>query len=220
MGRNGTGAVTTSECMRIDIGKLLKYGYIKQGCLSGGYLSWSESRFGGDVGGVFVACDFTGEEKSIKIIYGLQDIETGKKKLIICKVFIDAVPSNLGKGKGEVLYFICPETKKRCRILYNAYGCKKWKSRKGFKYPIYYPLQQCSKADRANIKYWILNGQLSKLSQKRIADTYNGKITQRAIATEKIYKEIKQADKVRRSQIMLPETCLNFAKENGIDLHI
>ena len=171
MGRNSTGAITTSECMRIDIGNLLKYGYIKQGCIGGGYLSWTESQLGSEAGSVCVISDLTGEEKFIKIINGLQDIATGKNKFIVCKVFIDSVPANIGKG--ELLYFICPETRERCRILYNAYGCKKWKSRKGFNHPIYYPLQQCSKADRANIKYWLLDDQLSKLSQKRIAEKFN-----------------------------------------------
>jgi len=212
MGRNSTGAVITSECLRIDIGNLLKYGLIEKGCKRGGYLTWSESRYGSEVGSVFVLSDFTGEEKFIRLIkYPLT-----KKNFFDQKVFIDAVPSNLGKG--EVLYFLCPETRERCRILYNAYGCEKWKSRQAFKYPIYYPLQQCSKADRANTKYWKLDGLLQKLSEKRIADTYNGQTTKRAIATEKKYKELKRVDKVRHSQLVLPERCLNFAKENGIDL--
>ena len=215
MGRNSTGAITTSECMRIDIGNLLKNGYIKKGCTSGGYLSWTYSN-GGDAGCVYVLSDLTSEEKFIKIVYGFFYPDTGKKKIFICKVFIDVVPSNLGKG--EVLYFICPVTRQRCRILYNAYGCKKWKSRQGFEKPIYYPLQQCSKFDRANTKYWMLDGKLSKLSQKRIADTYNGKNTKRAISTEKKYKELKQVDYIRRSQIALPERCLTFAKEHGIEL--
>lgn len=93
-------------------------------------------------------------------------------------IYIEAVPSNLGKG--NVLYFICPASGKRCRILYKAYGCPIWKSRQSYYNRIYYPTQQSSKLVYANNRYWQLDEQIEKLKGKRGPGTYRGKPTKRA----------------------------------------
>src|SRR5580700_2067371 len=103
MGRNSTGAITTSECKRIDINHLLKDGYIKDGLVTGNTLSWTESVYNTNTGSIGIIADFSGGNKYIRLLY-----ETGKKGSMDYMIFIEALPSNLGIG--ERLYFHCPVT--------------------------------------------------------------------------------------------------------------
>jgi len=63
-----------------------------------------------------------------------------------------------------MLYFLCPVTGERCRILYKCYGSKIWKSRDSYSYPIYYPCQVASKKGYFDERYWTIERRLDNMS--------------------------------------------------------
>jgi hypothetical protein len=106
---------------------------------------------------------------------------SGKKTALNYRVWLIEVDSNLGKGK--VLYFKCPQTGKRCRILYKAYDSDIFKSREAYKNILYYDCQQSSKLSRYNENYWRIDKHLSAIkTQASKGDrTYKGLLTKRAV---------------------------------------
>ncbi|GAB3494013.1 hypothetical protein GCM10027341_09660 [Spirosoma knui] len=179
MGRNSTGAYTTGDCLRIELSYLLKAGYLIRGKLTSGTLSWNWN--GQPTGSISIFCIWPIEpakRPSIQLVYTVTDRTTGEKEDRNDTVYLEARPSNLGKG--DVLYFICPSSGQRCRILYKAYGCPIWKSRQSYQHRIYYRAQQSSKREKANNRFWQLEDHIKKLQGKRKAGTYRGKPTKRA----------------------------------------
>ncbi len=185
MGRNSTGAWTTDDCLRIELSYLLKAGYLIRGKFTSGSLSW---HCNGNPSGI-INIDSrwpldTAQRPSIRLTYTITDKRTGEKENRDDTVYLESRPSNLGKG--AVLYFICPSSGKRCRVLYKAYGCPIWKSRLAYQHRIYYPSQQSSKREYANNRYWQLDKQISVLQGKRRAGVYQGMQTKRAERLERL----------------------------------
>ena len=111
------------------------------------------------------------------------------------KIEFVEVPSNLGKGK--VLFFICPQTLNKCRILYKCYGSPKWKSREAYKYRIYYECQMVSKKDYYNDTYWSLDKKINEMLTQKINHTYKGKLTKRFLKLQKLRTKQDLFDKYR-----------------------
>ena len=189
MGRYSTGAWTTDECLRIELSFLLKKKYLIRGKQTAGSLSWNCN--GQPSGNISIYCSWPSDpakRPSIRLLYTTTDRTTGVKEDRDDTVYLEAYPSNLGKG--EVLYFICPSSGKRCRILYKAYGCPIWKSRQSYQNRIYYPSQKCSKREYYCERYWALDKQIEKLrTPKRRSKTYRGKPTKRAERLERLADE-------------------------------
>jgi hypothetical protein len=161
------------QCKRIDIGYLFKNGFIENHCEIYKNLSWFN--FSGSLNGTIrIESTFTDLDKSITLIYTASN-QTGLTENISYKINLIGVPSNLGKG--NVYYFECPLTKRRCRILYLAYGSLVFKSRYAYNEPIYYEAQVCSKRDYANTRYWKLRKEFEKLSSKEFRIYYDRKHT-------------------------------------------
>lgn len=199
MGRNSTGAYTTDECLRIELSFLLKAGYLMRGKYTAGSLAWN--RDGQPSGVITIYGSWPSDpiqNPSIRLVYTMTGA-TGVKENRDDTVYLEARPSNLGKG--EILYFICPSSGQRCRILYKAYGCPIWKSRQSYKYRIYYPSQQSSKREYANNRYWQLDKQIEKVRGKRGPGTYRGKPTKRAERLNRLRVQQWEADHIR----FLPE---------------
>lgn len=129
MGRNRTGICTTKGSLRIELSYLLKNGYLEKGKIISGSLSWTSGA------SISIICHNREKERSIQLIYQVSK-GGGEKVSYDYKVQLIGVPSNLGKG--EILYFLCPQSSKRCRILYSAYSSGIFKSRETFKHRIYY----------------------------------------------------------------------------------
>ena len=109
MGRASTGAWTTTECRKLDLRYMLKVGWIKKGCKISGQMSWT------DESTASFESVYTEDEKYLRMIYTVTDRQ-GTKTNYDYKIELVTVPSNLGKG--DVLYFVCPESYKRARVLY------------------------------------------------------------------------------------------------------
>ncbi len=85
----------------------------------------------------------------------------GEKRKINYKIQSETLSSNLGKG--EIYYFVCPFSFKRCKVLYMGYGSLYFKSRKAYRHRIYYASKLSSYLDKHNDKYWSLERRLEKL---------------------------------------------------------
>lgn len=168
MGRNSTGACTTGEVIRIELSYLLRQGFIKRNQELSGMLTWSNGSR------ISFASVFTEKESYIRLSYYLES-HTGERTNHDYKIQLTTIPSNLGKG--EVIYFVCPQTGRRARILYRCYGSPIWKCRTAYQYRIYYESQQCSKLDFHNRRYWALEKELERLYKIRRKKSYQGKET-------------------------------------------
>jgi hypothetical protein len=205
MGRGSTGAYTTKGSVRIELSYLLKEGYIKKGHCVTGILTWTNGS------SIKTESKYTEEEKYLRLVYTLTDA-AGKKNSLDYKIALQTKPSNLGKG--DVLYFVCPQSGCLCRVLYRAYSSHIWKSRASYSNRIYYPLQISSKLDKYNERYWELENELENLYKKNGAHTYKGMLTKRAKRIERLERIRKRMDMLRWSPLAMPKV-LRLALEKG-----
>ena len=197
MGRNSTGAITEGAALRIELSYLIKKGFIKKDCLKSGTLSWTN---GSNIR--FQSNYYAPEGNYLRLIYTNTD-RNGEKTDHDYKIQLTTVPSNLGKG--EVLYFICPVTHKRCRVLYCCYGSPIWKSRFAYHNRIYYQSQVSSKRSYWNDMYWEFEKKIKNLeSNRRKQYTYKGKPTKFAVRLQKLQALQDCYDQMRWSASAFP----------------
>lgn len=203
MGRNRTGAWTTGECLKIELSLLLKAGYLVRGKQTYRSLNWTCNDEPSGTIGIVSSWPTDGARPSIRLTYTITHNRTGEQEKRDDTVYLEARPSNLGKG--EVLHFICPSSGQRCRILYKGYGCPIWKSRQAYQNRIYYPTQKCSKLDYFHTRYWELDRQIKALqTPKRRSKTYRGKPTRRAIQLGLLSSEHELFDRLMFSPQAMP----------------
>jgi hypothetical protein len=169
MGRYKTGALTNSEVVRIELPYLLKHGLIKKGCHITGTLSWNN---GNTIG---IESDLTGGNRYLRLNYQNENRQTGEVTRHDYQIQLTSITSNLGIG--EILYFVCPDTGHRARILYKCYGSLIWKSRFAYQQRIYYESQAVSKLDYHNTMYWRIDKLLDSIYRKAIKSHYREKET-------------------------------------------
>jgi hypothetical protein len=97
------------EVKQVSISDLNRWGYLKPNTHRSGVLTWS--RNGQKTASIGIAVNTYSESPYLELdySYGEQPVKY--------RVQLVTVPANIGKG--EVWYFLCPETGKRCRILYS-----------------------------------------------------------------------------------------------------
>ncbi len=208
MGRNHTGAEVTESVERLELSKLIKLGFFRKGCIVNGQLKWTN----GDSVGISV--DYTEHNPVLNIYYTLTDNSSGKKYPYNYDINLIKRPSNLGKG--QVLYFLCPDSGQPCRILYRAYGYHKWKCREAYQNRIYYPTQVSSKRGIYNDKYWLLEHKLQELLKGRRSFTYDGIETKKAAKIRAIIEERNRMEEIRWSEFTMPLAIRRFTKGRDI----
>jgi len=205
MGRYSTGAISTSESTRIELSYLIKNKFLVMGSKKSMTLDWTNGHQ------ISAISNISEGEKSLRLIYTITNQES-KKVDFDYKVQLCSVPSNLGKG--EVLYFICPISGIKCRVLYMAYGSEYFKARSAYQNRIYYPSQLSSKLNKPNDRYWELSRRLEKFEYKHHRKKYNGNPTKKEIKLQKMYSEIDYLDQLRWSIDYLP-----YALRQSFDFH-
>lgn len=193
-------AATVPGSCRIDMRFMLRNKFIIRNTETGGVMSWT----GGEI--INFKCKMTKEEKYLQLSYTVTD-RTGKQTNFDYKIEIDEVQSNLGNG--TILYFLCPESGKRSRILISAYGEPKFINREHYetKYGlrVYYGCQKTSKNDYHNTRYFDLKRKVEKreteLNQKHRNTHYRGKPTKDQIQFAKWKSEMNYHD-IKRLQIL------------------
>lgn len=100
------------EALQIRISKLKEWGYLKPEQVKTGTLTWS--RNGNETGSITITVNTYSEQPYIELDYKFRG------ELRNYEVYLTSTPSNLKRG--EIWYFICPQTIKRCRKLYSING--------------------------------------------------------------------------------------------------
>lgn len=168
------------DCLQFSTKFLKEYGYLKAGQRKG-VSNWS--RNGNNIGSISFEIDTTGESPFVILDYSFND-EPRKYK-----VGLVTIPANIGKG--VIWYFVCPVTKKRCRVLYSIDGY--FLHRQAFK-GCMYKIQTESKNDRQTTRKYkpmYKGNEYDQLRAKHFKTFYNGKPTSRFL---RIMKKIKAAE--------------------------
>lgn len=207
MGRDNTGAWTTRQAIRIELAYLLKNGYIRKNCEISANLSWT------DGSKINIETMYSEKEKYIRLVYTVTSKQTCEKIDYDYKIELITKPSNLGKG--EIIFFKCPESSKSCRILYRCYGSHTWKSRTAYKQRIYYPLQIMEKLAYPNLNYWKKDEQINSLRKKWLKPIYQGKKTKTMLKIERLEKRKDHFDNLRWR--IFPKNLALFDEELWLD---
>lgn len=167
MAKLPTNPVLFDEVMKLTINDLKRLGYLT-GRQQGNIL-WT--RNGEERGSISIYVHIYNEQPHIILNYKFRDQPREYK------IYFTTVKSNLGKG--EILYFICPETGFRCRTLYllNGYFLHRKADKQGM-----YSAQTKSKAG-GYLKYTDMIFKIEDLNdlinKKHFKRKYNGKPTRR-----------------------------------------
>jgi hypothetical protein len=157
-----------NEVLQINISKLKEWGYLEPNQIKNGSLHWS--RNGNPTGSISIKVD--SNEMILELDYKFKDEPRNYN------VDIVSIPSNLGKG--EIFYFVCPHTKKKCRILYCINGY--FLHREAFNNCMY-ESQTFSQSNRALIKEYEIHFKAddlySAMNKKNFKKFYAGKPTKR-----------------------------------------
>ena len=178
-----------NEALQIDISKLKGWGYFKPKQIKSGTVNWS--RNGNPTGSISIKVNTKSEQPYIELDYKYRDEPRNYK------VYLTSTPSNLNKG--EIWYFICPQTKKRCRKLYSIGGY--FLHRKAFNGCMYETQTQSKKyrqLDKTLGAYFEIDNLYSELYKKNFKKTYAGKPTKRYL---RIIEQIQKAESIPYHEI-------------------
>ena len=183
-----------NKALQIDISKLKGWGYLNPEQIKSATLNWS--RNGNPTGSISIQVNTHSEQPYIELDYKYRDEPRNYK------VYLTSIPSNLGKG--EIWYFICPHTKKRCRKLYLIGGY--FLHREAFKGCMYETQTQSKKSrqlDKTLGAYFRTDQLYEQLYKKHFKKTYAGKPTKKYLRImeqiQKAYHEIEEIEKAMLS---------------------
>jgi len=176
MPKHHTFPTLYNEALQIHISKLKNCGYLNPEQIKSGTLNWSSN--GNSICSISIQVNTHSEQPYIELDYKYRDEPRNYK------VYLTSTPSNLNKG--EIWYFICPQTKKRCRILYNVGGY--FLHREAFNGCMYETQTQTKKYRQLNKTfgpYFKSDNLYSELYKKNFKKTYAGKPTKRYLMIQK-----------------------------------
>ena len=178
-----------NEALQIHISKLKGWGYLDPEQIKSGTLNWS--RNGNPTGSISIQVNTHSEQPYIELDYKYRDEPRNYK------VYLTSTPSNLNKG--EIWYFICPQTKKRCRKLYSIGGY--FLHREAFNGCMYETQTQSKKSRFFNKTlgvYFKSENLYSELYKKHFKKTYAGKPTKKYL---RIMEQIQQTESIPYHEI-------------------
>ena len=172
------------EALKISISKLKGWGYLEPGQIKSGSINWS--RDGNQTGSISITVNTRCEQPYIELKYKYKD------KPRKYKVYLTSTRSNLNLG--EIWYFLCPQTKKRCRKLYSIGGY--FLHREAFNGCLYETQIQSKKFRELYKpigKYLWSDTLYSEIDKKHFKKTYAGKPTKRYL---RIMKKIEETESI------------------------
>ena len=178
-----------NEALQIHISKLKGWGYLDPKQIKRGTLNWS--RNGSPTGSISIQVNTHSEQPYIELDYKYRDEPRNYK------VYLTSTPSNLNRG--EIWYFICPQTKKRCRKLYSIGGY--FLHREAFNGCMYETQTQSKKyrqLDKTFGAYFKSDNLYSELYKKNFKKTYAGKPTKKYL---RIMEQIQKAESIPYHEI-------------------
>jgi hypothetical protein len=177
------------EVLQISITKLKEWSYLNPEQIKSGTITWS--RNGNPIGSISIQVNTHSEQPYIELDYKYRDEPRNYKVRLV------SIPSNLGKGL--IWYFLCPQTKKRCRKLYSIGGY--FLHREAFKGCMYETQTQSKKyrqLDKTLGAYFKSDNLYSELYKKNFKKTYAGKPTKRYL---RIMEQIQKAESIPYHEI-------------------
>jgi hypothetical protein len=178
-----------NEALQIHISKLKGWGYLDPEQIKSGTLNWS--RNGNPTGSISIKVNNHSEQPYIELDYKYRDEPRNYK------VYLTSTPSNLNRG--EIWYFICPQTKKRCRKLYSIGGY--FLHREAFNGCMYETQTQSKKyrqLDKTLGVYFKNDNLYSELYKKNFKKSYAGKPTKKYL---RIMEQIQKAESIPYHEI-------------------
>jgi hypothetical protein len=178
-----------NEALQIHISKLKGWGYLDPKQIKSGTLNWS--RNGNPTGSISIQVNTHSEQPYIELDYKYRDEPRNYKVRLV------SMPSNLGKGL--IWYFLCPQTKKRCRKLYSIGGY--FLHREAFNGCMYETQTQSKKyrqLDKTLGAYIKSDNLYSELYKKNFKKTYAGKPTKKYL---RIMEQIQKAESIPYHEI-------------------
>lgn len=191
-GRGNSHAITTNSATRLEINELLKRKCLVNGEVLNFTYSWTNGSK------MNIQSVYNDTDIYLWLKYNITDRETKQTKNFDYKIYIGKVKSNLGNGYN--LYFYCPESAIRCKVLYLCYGAERFKCRQAYNNRIYYNSQTHSKEYRLNGRYFKLEKTINELYKKRKTKTYKGEPTKRHLRMCKLLNKKAEVDKLRDAQ--------------------
>jgi hypothetical protein len=177
------------EVLQINITKLKEWSYLNPEQIKSGTITWS--RNGNPIGSISIKVNTHSEQPYIELDYKYRDEPRNYK------VYLTSTPSNLNKG--EIWYFLCPQTNKRCRKLYSIGGY--FLHREAFSGCMYETQTQSKKWrqwDKTFGVYFKTDKLYSELYKKNFKKTYAGKPTKRYL---RIMEQIQKAESIPYHEI-------------------
>lgn len=178
-----------NEALQISISKLKVWGYLNPNQIQSGTLNWS--RYGNILGRISISVNTNSDQPYIELDYNYRDEPRNYK------VYLTSTPSNLHKGK--IWYFICPQTKKRCRKLYSIGGY--FLHREAFNGCMYETQTQSKKRRQLNKTLGTLfksDDLYNELYKKNFKKTYAGKPTKKYL---RIMEQIQKVENITENEI-------------------
>ena len=178
-----------NDVLQISITKLKEWEYLNSVQYKSGSITWSVN--GNKTASISIQVNTHREQPYIELDYKSNDEPRNYKIQLV------SIPSNLGKG--NIWYFLCPETNKRCRKLYLIGGY--FLHREAFKGCMYETqtqskrYRQLDKTFGAHLKSDDL---YSQLYQKHFKKFYAGKPTKRYL---RIMKQIQKVENIEYYEI-------------------
>jgi len=178
-----------NEALQIHISKLKGWGYLDPEQTKSGTLNWSSN--GNPTGSISIKVNTQSEQPYIELDYKYKDEPRNYK------VYLTSTPSNLNRG--EIWYFLCPQTNKRCRKLYSIGGY--FLHREAFNGCMYETQTQSKKyrqLDKTLGAYFKSDNLYSELYKKNFKKSYAGKPTKKYL---KLTQQIQRAESIPYHEI-------------------
>ena len=178
-----------NEALQISISKLKEWEYLNPEQIKSGTITWS--RNGSQTGSISIKVNTHSEQPYIELDYKYRDEPRNYKVRLV------SIPSNLGKGL--IWYFLCPQTKKRCRKLYSIGGY--FLHREAFNGCMYETQTQSKKyrqLDKTLGAYFEIDNLYEELYKKNFKKTYAGKPTKKYL---RIMEQIQKAESIPYHEI-------------------
>ena len=178
-----------NEALQIHISKLKGWGYLEPEQIKSGTINWS--RNGNHTGSISILVNTQDEQPYIELDYKYRDEPRHYK------VYLTSTPSNLNRGK--IWYFICPQTKKRCRKLYSIGGYFLHREAfSGCMYEIQTQSKKYRQLDKLFGAFLKFDDLYSQLNKKNFKKSYAGKPTKRYL---RIMEQIQKAESIPYHEI-------------------
>lgn len=180
MARFPTFPTLYNEVIKLYVSKLKQWGYLEPESFKSGTVNWYRN------GEKFSTISILANADYIIVRYTCNGIDKQYQ------INIEYLPSNLGKG--QIPFFICPFTGKRCRTLYLLNGNFSHRSAcKGCFYESQTQSKYSRKLEKLFKHYFDSGKYYEEIYSKHFKSHYNGKPTKRYL---KLLEKIEKAEQV------------------------